>query len=122
MSYIPDDRIQFLRELTRYRTSLFMDSVKVKTQLRHMLAVRSMLGSYNRRAPDKWPFGPRGLYWFSRQDFGAIGNGTRDHLLERRARTHLTKEVIGDAKGGVSLVRVGNLQAEIMSYPVLTRR
>ena len=28
-------------------------------------------------------FGPRGLYWFSKQDFGLVNNAVRDELLER---------------------------------------
>ena len=62
LSYVPDQRLQELRELTRYRTSIAREGAKAKTKLRHLLAVRNM------RAPYKYPFGSRGLYWFSRQD------------------------------------------------------
>jgi transposase len=49
----------------------------VKTSLRAMLARHNMEALY------QCPFGPRGLYWFSKQDFGLVDNAVRDELLER---------------------------------------
>ena len=41
------------------------------------------MAGHNLKAPYKCPFGPRGIYWFSRQDFGAVDNSIRDELLKR---------------------------------------
>ena len=42
-------------------------------------------------APYKIPFGPRGLAWFRKQDFGPIENLVRDQLLEQLE--HYAKQV-----------------------------
>ena len=46
-------------------------------------ALRWLLARHNLLPPYKCPFGPRGLYWFGRMDFGPIDNPIRDELLER---------------------------------------
>jgi hypothetical protein len=76
---IPEDRYQRLREVTRHRARLVRSQTQVKIGLRVLLA------RHNRMAPYRCPFGPRGLYWFSRQDFGPLGNVVRDEVLGRFA-------------------------------------
>jgi transposase len=77
LSYIPDDDYQLLRDLVRYRTTLSRQVAQAKLHLRQLLARE------NADAPYACPFGPRGLYWFGRQDFGPVGNQVRDHAVER---------------------------------------
>jgi len=77
LAYIPSEEYQLLRDLTRYRTTLSRQVAQANLHLRQILARENI------NPPYKYPFGPRGLYWFSRQDFGAVGNQGRDHALER---------------------------------------
>jgi transposase len=77
LAYIPPESYQQLRDLTRCRARLARDQAKVK------ILLRGMLGRLNRQAPFRVPFGPRGLAWFRRQDFGRVGNIVRDELLAR---------------------------------------
>jgi transposase len=77
LAYIPTPRFQRLREITRLRGRLIHGRTQVKIGLRLLLA------RHNRAAPYKAPFGPRGLYWFSRQTFGPVDDFVRDELLER---------------------------------------
>jgi transposase len=77
LSHIPSEACQTLRDLTRYRARLGRQVAQAKLQLRLILARENV------RPPYQYPFGPRGLYWFSRQDFGPVGNQVRDHALER---------------------------------------
>ena len=77
LSYIPSEEFQFLRDFMRYRTRLSRQLTQAKIQMRELLAKANM------NAPFACPFGPRGLYWFSRQEFGPLGNQVRDHILER---------------------------------------
>lgn len=79
LAYIPPKKYQRLRELTRFRTRLSRGAAGAKIQLRGLLARQ------NRVAPHKIPFGPRGLAWFAKQDFGSIENLIRDELLMRLA-------------------------------------
>jgi transposase len=81
LAYIPSEKYQYLRDFMRYRTRLSRQLTQAKIQMREILAKANM------NAPFAYPFGPRGLYWFSRQEFGGIGNQMRDHLLERMAWT-----------------------------------
>jgi transposase len=85
LAYIPPDKYQQLRDLTRCRARLGRDLAGVKIKLRALLARRNML------APYKVPFGPRGLAWFKKQDFGPIENFVRDELLGRFA--HFSKQI-----------------------------
>lgn len=77
LAYIPSEEYQLLRDLTRYRARLSRQLAQAKLHLRQLLARENV------NAPYKSPFGPRGLYWFSRQEFGPVGNQVRDHALER---------------------------------------
>lgn len=77
LAYVPSERYQALREITRQRCRLTYAQTGVKQALRWLLA------RHNMDPPYKSPFGPRGKYWFSRQDFGAVDNPIRDELLER---------------------------------------
>lgn len=77
LSYIPSEECQLLRDLVRYRTTLSRQVAQSKLHLRQLLARENM------HAPYKCPFGSRGLYWFSRQEFGPVGNQVRDHAIER---------------------------------------
>ena len=77
LAYVPSERFQSLRETTRQRCRLTQAQTQVKQAFRWLLA------RHNVNPPYKCPFGPRGLYWFSRQDFGPVDNPIRDELLER---------------------------------------
>lgn len=77
LAYIPSDRYQMLRETTRQRCRLTHAQTEVKQSLRWLLA------RHNMNPPYKCPFGPRGIYWFRRIDFGPVDNPIRDELLER---------------------------------------
>ena len=81
LAYILSESYQVLRDLTRYRAKLSRQVAQAKLHLRQLLARE------NRNPPYRDPFGPRGLYWFSRQDFGPVGNQVRDHALERLSWT-----------------------------------
>lgn len=71
-----------LRDLVRYRVQLGRQVAHVKTQLKQLIARQNI------QAPYKSPFGPHGLYWFSRQELGPVGDCMRDHLLERLAQAN----------------------------------
>ena len=77
LAYVPSERYQMLRESTRQRCRLTHAQTQVKQ------ACRWLLARHNMNPPYKYPFGPRGRYWFSRQDFGPVDNPIRDELLER---------------------------------------
>jgi transposase len=63
--------------VTRCRARLGQDRAEVKIKLRDLLAQKNI------RSPYRIPFGPRGLAWFRKQDFGPIENLVRDELLAR---------------------------------------
>jgi transposase len=77
LAYIPSEHYESLRQLTRQRCRLTHAQTQGKQALRWLLA------RHNMNPPYTCPFGPKGLYWFSRQDFGPIDNPIRDELLER---------------------------------------
>ena len=77
LAYVPPEDYQQLRDLTRTRVRLVRGQAEGKINLRALLARR------NRAAPYKVPFGPRGLAWFAREDFGPVENLVRDELLAR---------------------------------------
>jgi transposase len=90
LAYIPPERYQLLRELVRYRAQLGRDVAQAKTRLRQLMA------RDNIQAPYSYPFGPRGLYWLSRQDFGPVGNQRRDHLVDRLLWTSKQAEAVDE--------------------------
>lgn len=77
LAYIPPDEYQLLREITRHRARMVRGLSSVKISMRALMARHNLQPLY------KCPFGPRGLYWLSRQDFGLVDNGARDELLAR---------------------------------------
>ncbi len=77
LAYIPPEPYHHLRELTRCRARLGRDLAKAKIKLRAILARRNI------EAPLQSVFGPRGLAWFRKQDFGPMENLVRDELLGR---------------------------------------
>jgi transposase len=79
LAYIPPEPYQQLRELTRCRIRLARGQAEAKIRLRALLARQ------NRQAPFRVPFGPRGLAWFAKEDFGPIENLVCDELLARLA-------------------------------------
>jgi transposase len=79
LAYIPPEPFQQLREVTRCRIRLSRGQAEAKIRLRALLA------RLNREAPFRVPFGPRGLAWFAKQDFGPSENLVRDELLARLA-------------------------------------
>jgi transposase len=76
-AHIPSPQHQMLRDLVRQRIRLGRGQAEAKVALRWILA------RHNIEPPYKCPFGPRGMYWFSRQDFGIADNQARDELIER---------------------------------------
>jgi transposase len=77
LAYYPPDEYQLLRDVTRQRARLGRELAGTKTSLRAVAARHNIVPIY------KSPFGPRGLYWFSKQDFGYADNAIRDELLDR---------------------------------------
>ncbi len=77
LAYIPPEPYQQLRELTRNRARL------VRQQTLARIGLRTLLARRNVQAPLRRPFGPRGLAWFRRQDFGPLDNLLRDEYLAR---------------------------------------
>ena len=106
LAYIPPDDYQMLRELTRHRARMARGLATVKTSLRALLARHNVQPLY------KYPFGPRGLHWFSKQDFGLIENGARDELLSRF--DHFTAE-IARADGRMKELQPAYPQAEALT-------
>jgi len=77
LAYIPPDEYQLLRDITRQRARLVRGQVSVK------ISLRALLARYNMEPIFKYPFGPRGLCWLSKQDFGFVDNVVRDELIAR---------------------------------------
>ena len=80
-----------------------------ETQTKNLL--RWLLARHNLNAPYRCPFGPRGLYWFSRQDFGEIDNSIRDELLVRLLHYQQTFKAVDDR---LSAVRPNDPQVEAL--------
>jgi transposase len=76
LAYIPSERYQYLREVTRYRVKLGRDRSQLK------VAVQSLLARNNRYAPYRDTCGVRGRKWLSKQDFGLSDNYVRDDLVK----------------------------------------
>jgi transposase len=77
LAYIPPDNFQLLREVTRHRARMTRGMSSAKISLRALLARHNIQPLY------KYPFGPRGLYWFTKQELGPVDNSVRDELLAR---------------------------------------
>ena len=76
-SYVPPERYQALRDLTRARARLVRGRTKAQNGL-HFL-----LGRYNLRAPYRMPFGARGLKWLESLELPPASALVRDELVER---------------------------------------
>lgn len=76
-AYIPPERYQQVRELTRARARLSQAAAAAKNQM------RALLRGANVRAPYRNPFGVRGRGWLRSLDLGLAGNLTRDELVDR---------------------------------------
>lgn len=76
-AHIPSDQCQMLRDLVRYRIRMTRELAAAKISMRWILARHNIV------PPLKSPFGPRGRYWLSRQDFGPVDNAARDEILKR---------------------------------------
>ena len=63
LAYVPAAEFQLLRDLTPTTARLTRQETQTKNLLRRLLA------RHNLKAPYRCPFGPRGLYWFSRAGF-----------------------------------------------------
>ena len=85
LSYVPPAGYQRLREVTRFRARMTRGKAEAKVGLRALLA------RHNRVAPYRVPFGPRGLAWFIKQDFGPVDNDVREELLARLG--HYRKQI-----------------------------
>lgn len=85
LSYVPPIPYQQLRDVTRHRARL------VRGQSQAKVGLRVLLARHNREAPYRVPFGPRGVAWFKKQEFGGIDDQVRDELLARLS--HYRREV-----------------------------
>jgi len=90
-SYVPPERYQQLRELTRARARLSRAATEAKNLLYHVLAARNVPLRYRR------PFGPRGRRWMSALDLGFSGNLQRDELLRRLEHYEAERRVLDEA-------------------------
>jgi len=106
LAYIPSDEYQLLRDITRHRARMGRGLAMVKTSLRALLARHNMEAIY------KCPFGPRGLYWFAKQDFGLVDNAIRDELLERFEHYNKQMEAVDAHLAGL---RSKYPQAEVLT-------
>jgi len=77
LAYIPPEKYQQLRDVTRHRARLSRQAAAAKTQL------RSLLARHNLVAPYKCVCGVRGCRWLAKQEFGGMDNLVRDELLLR---------------------------------------
>jgi len=77
LAYVPSERYQYLREVTRYRVRMGREHSQLK------VAVQALLARNNRYAPYRDTCGVRGRKWLSGQDFGISDNHIRDDLIER---------------------------------------
>jgi len=105
LAYVPPENYQQLRDLTRCRARLTRGQAKAKINLRGLLARQ------NRAAPYKIPFGPRGLAWFRKQDFGPVENLVRNQLL---AQLKHYAEHVAAIDGQISQVRQDFPQVEAL--------
>jgi len=96
LAYIPSERYQYLREVTRYRVRLGRDRSQLK------VAVQALIARSNRYAPYRDTCGVRGRKWLSRQDFGLSDNYVRDDLVERLRSLDLQIDALDE--------RIGELQ------------
>ena len=76
-AYVPPERYQTLRDLTRSRARLAYGATLAKNQ------VHALLARANVHPPFKTPFGKRGRRWLAGLDLGLAGNLARDELLRR---------------------------------------
>lgn len=76
-SYVPPERYQGLRDLTRSRARLVREHVHARNSLKMLLA------RHNVRSPWKTPFGVRGLRWLEELELPAVSALTRDELVAR---------------------------------------
>ena len=76
-AYVPPERYQRLRDLTRTRARLSYGATLAKNQI-HALLARA-----NVHPPLKTLFGPRGRRYLAGLDLGLSGNLARDELLRR---------------------------------------
>lgn len=84
-SYIPEERYQLLRDITRARARLVRGSTGAKNQ------VHAVLARANLHSPYKNVFCKRGREWIKRQELGFGGDSLKEELLRRIA--HYEREV-----------------------------
>jgi transposase len=98
LAYVPPDEYQLLRDITRYRARLVRGLGSVKNSLRALLA------RYNMEPIFKYPWGPRGMCWFSKQQFGLVDNAVRDELIARFRHYKLEIEAVNERLEGLQLL------------------
>jgi transposase len=98
LAYVPPDEYQLLRDITRYRARLVRGLGSVKNSLRALLA------RYNMEPIFKYPWGPRGLCWFSKQQFGLVDNAVRDELIARLRHYKLEIEAVNERLESLQLL------------------
>lgn len=76
-SYVPPERHQGLRDITRSRARLVREHVHARSSLKMLLARRNV------RSPWTTPFGVRGLEWLGRLELPAVSALARDELVDR---------------------------------------
>jgi transposase len=90
LAYIPSERYQYLREVTRYRVRIGRDFARIKTE------VKALLARHNVYAPYENLCGVRGVRWLATQEFGCADDLVRDHLLERVRALRLQIEAVDE--------------------------
>jgi transposase len=86
-AYVPPDRYQRLRDLTRFRIRLVQHRTEAKNEL-HALLARS-----NVHVPCKTPWTKRWRWHVSQVDLGQVGNETRNEIFRRV--DHFDRELRG---------------------------
>jgi len=76
-SYVPPQRYQVLREVTRARARLVRCATLAKNQVHYLLASRNL------HPPYRNVFSKAGCRWLAKQDLGMGGNLIRDELVRR---------------------------------------
>ena len=76
-SYIPPERYQTLRNLTRHRSRIIRRATESKNRLKHLLAV------HNIEPPYRALYGPLGKRWLRELELGWADEMIRDELLDQ---------------------------------------
>jgi transposase len=90
LSYVPDERYHFLREIMRHRVRLGRALGWTKGSL------TSLLNRHNMEAPYVKAYGPRGIRWFEAQDFGPADNVVCEDCLSQLSTLREQETAMGE--------------------------